>query len=310
MRFEIELDPQVEPFLHDHAMDGIPLLPGVMGIEGFAEVASLIASDLGCAGECFAVASIEDVNFESPLKFYRQQPRKATWRAVVMPDVSGPDVSGPNTSGPDTQNPGLVAHVTLESTREIAATQSQQHAVHFSGRVHLVPLPKDTDSAPATYPPSWNGEATVAPEAIYRVYFHGPAFQVLDGVQAGHERVVGRMRTDLPPMTGESKQTLTPPLLIELCLQTAGVWEIGKTGTLALPTAIDRVVIHHRPENGSLLYAEMEPKTGPGDKVQFDGHVVDEQGTVCVELYGYRTARLPDPIGEEKAAPLRAAIEE
>jgi len=299
LRFEVELDPQAEPFLHDHAMDGTPLLPGVMGIEGFAEVASLIASDLGCGGECFAVASIEDVNFESPLKFYRQQPRRATWRAIIMPD----------TSGPDTDSSGLVAHITLESTREIAATKTQQHAVHFSGRVHLVPLPKERDAAPTTQPPTWNGEATVEPKDIYRVYFHGPAFQVLDGVQAGSERVVGRMRADLPPMTGEPKQTITPPLLIELCMQTAGVWEIGKTGTLALPTAIDRVVIHHRPENGSSLYAEIEPKAGPGDEVRFDGYVVDEQGKIYLELQGYRTARLPDPVSEEKAAPLRAVIE-
>jgi NAD(P)-dependent dehydrogenase (short-subunit alcohol dehydrogenase family)/3-hydroxymyristoyl/3-hydroxydecanoyl-(acyl carrier protein) dehydratase len=297
LRFEIELNPQTEPFLHDHAMDGTPLLPGVMGIEGFAEVASLIASGLCCADEGYTVASIEDVNFESPLKFYRQQPRKATWRAAIMPDTSMPDRSA------------LVAHVTLESTREIAATQTQQHAVHFSGRVHLVPRPKEAGGAPGTQPPAWNGKATVGPKDIYRVYFHGPAFQVLDGVQADDEQVVGRMRADLPPMTGEPKETIIPPLLIELCMQTAGVWEIGKTGTLALPTAIERVVIHHTQENGSLLYAEMEPKAGPGDEVRFDGRVVDEQGQVYLELTGYRTARLPDPIDEEEAAPLRAVIE-
>ena len=36
---ETTLDPQVQPFLHDHQIDGTPVLPGVMGIEAFAEAA-------------------------------------------------------------------------------------------------------------------------------------------------------------------------------------------------------------------------------------------------------------------------------
>jgi hypothetical protein len=87
------------------------------------------------------------------------------------------------------------------------------------------------------------------------------------------------------------------------------VWEIGKTGTLALPTAIERVVLHRSQENGSLLYAEIEPRTGPGDEVSFDGRVLDEQGNLYLELTGYRTARLPESIAEEQVAPLKAAVE-
>ena len=31
-----ELDPTKQPFLYDHRIDGTPVLPGVMGMEGFA----------------------------------------------------------------------------------------------------------------------------------------------------------------------------------------------------------------------------------------------------------------------------------
>jgi hypothetical protein len=37
---EAELDPEKQPFLKDHALNGIPLLPGVMGIEGFSVAAN------------------------------------------------------------------------------------------------------------------------------------------------------------------------------------------------------------------------------------------------------------------------------
>jgi len=121
---EADLDPQAEPFLRDHALDGTPLLPGVMGIEGFAEVASLIATVLGpTSGKAetrrpFCVTQVEDVRFESPVKFYRHEPRTITWRALVTPDGER-----------------FVAQVVLESTRELKAKGATQHTRHFSGRV-------------------------------------------------------------------------------------------------------------------------------------------------------------------------------
>jgi hypothetical protein len=267
-----------------------------MGVEGFAEIASLIASNLGCAKPCYRVASIEDVNFTAPLKYYRGQARTAAWRAVVSPEAGG-----------------LVADVTLESTREIAATGAQQHATHFFGRVHLVPQAEEQAEPPTAGPLTWNGNAenagaVVEPADIYQVYFHGPAFQVLGGVQRQGESVVGKLAADLPAFTGAPRTMLTLPRLLELCLQTAGVWEIGKTGVLALPTAIERVVVHKMPDNGETLYAQMAARPGTDDELAFDGRVVDEKGQVYLELSGYRTARLPAPIDADQVAPLKAAV--
>ena len=285
--FEAELDPKVQPFLHDHAMDETPLLPGVMGVEGFAEVASLIAR-LGGAGS-LSVAEIDDVQFHAPLKFYRSEARPLTWHARVVPDGEG-----------------LRAEVTLESSRELKGGNVQQTR-HFSGRVRLAPQAEGKGPSRAEAP-KWNGAETLAPEAIYRVYFHGPAFQVLGGVQSDGVRVVGRFSQDLPPMTDQERETLVAPLLIELCLQTAGVWEIGKTGVLALPTAIEHVRVHGLPANGAQLYAEIEPRQGTADELVFDARVLDGEGVVYLELEGYRTARLPAPVPQADVAPLQALV--
>ena len=40
------------------------------------------------------------------------------------------------------------------------------------------------------------------------------------------------------------------PRLIELCFQTAGIWELGTTGRMALPSHIDRVELFGSPPNG------------------------------------------------------------
>ena len=44
------LDPGEQPFLDDHRIDGTPVLPGVMGIEAFAEVARVLLPELAGRG--------------------------------------------------------------------------------------------------------------------------------------------------------------------------------------------------------------------------------------------------------------------
>ena len=74
------LDPTEQPFLNDHRIDGIPVLPGVMGMEAFAESARLLAPD-------HHVISVEDVAFNAPLKFYRDEPRSWLSRRSFDPTV-------------------------------------------------------------------------------------------------------------------------------------------------------------------------------------------------------------------------------
>ena len=68
-RIETTLDPKMQPFLHDHNMDGTAMLPGVMGVDAFAEAALSILPG-------WNVEAVENVDFLVPLKFYRDEPRK------------------------------------------------------------------------------------------------------------------------------------------------------------------------------------------------------------------------------------------
>ena len=49
LRVETRLDPKAQPFLDHHRIDGTPVLPGVMGIEGFAELARLLLPEWSVA---------------------------------------------------------------------------------------------------------------------------------------------------------------------------------------------------------------------------------------------------------------------
>ena len=74
-----ELDPAAQPFLHDHRIEGTPVLPGVMGMEAFAEAARLLAPG-------WEVAAIEDVEFLAPFKWYRDEPRRLEVHVRAVPD--------------------------------------------------------------------------------------------------------------------------------------------------------------------------------------------------------------------------------
>ena len=107
------------------------------------------------------------------------------------------------------------------------------------------------------------------------------------------DRAVGLMTHDLPPNSAPADAaTLIAPRLIELCFQTAGVWEIANQGVMALPLAIGSVTTYRQPEQaeGARLFALVEAVDGG---TAFDARVVDESGTVYVALTGYRTVQLP-----------------
>ena len=257
LTLEADLDPKDQPYLYDHALRGIPVLPGVMGIEGFSVAAKHIGSVLASGKDGFEVDRLEDIHFLAAFKFYRKEPRRVTWVARAVRDSQG-----------------LVVTVTLESSRTLK-TGTDEHMHHFSGKVFLKSPEKESHEANAKAP-EWNGRYTVKAEDIYRLYFHGPAFQAL----------------------------------VELCFQTAGIWEIGKTGTMALPRAIESLTIYRQSINGANIYAVVIPSASANGELHFDARVVDSYGRLYLDLKDYRTSPMPDAVEPSLLAPLQELMKD
>jgi hypothetical protein len=108
-------------------------------------------------------------------------------------------------------------------------------------------------------------------------------------------RAIGLLAENLPANIhpGDTAE-LIAPRLIELCFQTAGVWQIRVQSTMALPLAIGSVTAYKQEhEADGRLYAIVEAVNG-GD--EFNAQVVDESGQVYVTLTGYRTVALPGKV--------------
>jgi hypothetical protein len=276
---ETDLNPAVQPFLDDHRIDGTPVLPGVMGMEAFAEAAALLTPP------GYRVACVEDVAFVAPVKFYRDEPRTLRVRAITVPEPSG----------------DLLVRCELSAERTLAGQEAPVRQVHFTGTVRLSQAESELCRVELDLEPH---EPVLSADQVYSFYFHGPAYQVVNAAWAAGEGSMAEM-ADLPTDRVPADAPLRiEPRLVELCFQAAGLWEAGREGQLALPTAVARLSVDAAVEPGSRLVATAH-QTAPGT---FDCRVVDADGVVLVRLDGYRSIPVPMPIPDEVSEALRDAF--
>jgi NAD(P)-dependent dehydrogenase (short-subunit alcohol dehydrogenase family) len=273
------LDPARQPFLDHHRIDGVAVLPGVMGMEAFAEAALLLAPGMH-------VVAVEDIDFLAPLKFYRDEPRTLSVQMVLGPHEDG-----------------LLGRARLVAERTLAGQSQAQRTVHYTGSVRLAPKPAAGEKS-ATPGPA-DGER-MTPQQVYAFYFHGPAYQVVASAWRAGDQAVAALAASLPENHQPPGAPLaTAPRLVELCFQAAGLWEAGLEGRLALPAHVDSARVLRDPAKAKGALHALARPSAPGC---FDCLVVDSAGQVIVRVDGYRSIPLPSPIAAAVAANLHAVF--
>ena len=203
------LDPATQPFLDHHRIDGTPVLPGVMGIEAFAEAARVLVPG-------WYVVGVENVEFRAPVKFYRDEPRTLTVTALLRPD------------GAD-----LVAECRLTAERPLPGTDRPSARSTSPGRYGLAdPPPRRNTTTPRSPKTPDAADArtrsTGCTSTVRRTRWSARPGRTPTGGGPLRRRPAAR-QADSPTLTG--------PRLVELCFQAAGLWEAGREGRLALPRA-------------------------------------------------------------------------
>ncbi len=267
---ETELDPGVQPFLFDHTPDeGTPWLPGVMATEALAELATVLAPG-------YRVAAVENEEMSGAFKFFRMEPRTLYLSASVEPTGDG----------------DLVAHTILRSvTKPAREGLLAQVKDHFLADVRLTAQPMDKPSRAFQVPAADSLPITAG--EIYRDFFHGPAYQVIERAGVDGNRCVVLLSASLPPNSSpDDVESLMAPRLVEACFQAAALWHTRVNHAMALPLGFASATAYRQPAEaeGRRLYCLCE--TGDGGAT-FEASVADEAGNVFVELLGYRTVSRP-----------------
>ncbi|MCB1189719.1 MAG: SDR family NAD(P)-dependent oxidoreductase [Leptospiraceae bacterium] len=269
---ETLIDPNKQGFLFDHKIDNIPVLPGVMGVESFAEISTILSQG-------FNVSAVRNVEYVSPFKFYRDQAKTLYLKGNVL-------YKDENT---------LISRTSLKSiTPPAREGLLEQEKLHFTAEVVLTRAELGKPSISFEIPTSQ--DKLVEKEAIYKIYFHGPAYQILEKVQLVGDKAIGWMPSSLPSDTNpENVEFIMSPRLIELCFQTAGIWEMSSKGVMALPLGIGSVTTYRDPSeaSGNKIFAVV---TAVNNGESFNAQVIDEAGNLYVDLIGYRTVQLPGSV--------------
>jgi hypothetical protein len=189
---------------------------------------------------------------------------------------------------------------------QVVVGREPEEKLHFTG---VVVLEQGEGQGMRTAVDGSGPVGGIGHEDIYRVYFHGPAYRVLEMVnRLSSGQVQGTMRTPLPSDTTNPNSTsMVGPRLVELCFQTAGVWEIGQTGQMGLPLVVERVTVFDPAPNGKDVVAELQAHPGV-DALSFDMRVRDDEGKVYLTVEGYRTSRIPGGLPDEALGHFRSVI--
>ena len=117
------------------------------------------------------------------------------------------------------------------------------------------------------------------------------------------DEVVGLFSDNLPANHDPADRgTLAYPRLIELCFQTAGLYELAGKSRMGLPYQIGRVEFLDSPARATGRVRAAVTEAGDD---HFDAQVVDDAGKVFMKLRGYRTMEMPDPVSADLLAPLK-----
>ena len=260
--------PPRQPFLHDHRIDGTPVLPGVMGMEAFAEAAPRPAARL--AGR-------------------RARGRRAAGAVQVLPRRAAH--AGAARAGPRRRRRHARRRLRAHRHAGRCPARREQETRHFTGRVRLA-----RECAPAPQrrrtpePPRPGGRrrprrrSTASTSTAPPTRCSGSAWRE-NGARGRH----ARRATCRPTTSRRRRRPSSCPRLIELCFQTAGVWELGtdRPDGAADATSTGSCGYAGADEPGP-LWAVVTPRDGGAD-----ADVVDEDGRVRVRLEGYRTIELP-----------------
>ncbi len=248
------------PFLFDHAIAGTPYVPGVMGIETFVETAKAVT---GAMPE-----GLEDVHFYLPIKLLRRNPQTVRIKANVENGQANMEIESDFINSKGIKMGNTRRHFTARTLNGFSSKWNE-----YKNKVNITNTYK------------------VTKEEIYSKYFHGPSFQVLDGILNIDENAVLAVYKKPKEVLFHDgpKNLLAYPMLIEAAFQTCGYRDLALENRMTLPDSIGKVYIHGKGQAPHTLYM-LGVFTGRNieGKSIYDAFVFDEKGKLWIELSDYQ----------------------
>jgi acyl transferase domain-containing protein len=297
--WEATLDRTVVPYLDDHRIQGVALLPA----SAFVEMA------LAAATVAFDSRSLvlRDIDFHAALFFPEAGPRAVhTVQVILAPGADG------EASFDIYSRPAGVAQSSKSWTRHASGKVCPQQN---NGVVPIVvPIIVRDVLAPIQEIQSRCSERLSGPDYYAKLeasgIHYGPAFQSVRELWRDNGRVLSPASTRIrSPVTGEVLgEVQVPgalnagfevyrlhPAIVDACLQTLGAALATESAEAApselyMPTHIDELRMHGQPAAHLWSHAQLQERAA--DSAKGEVRLMDDAGQVAVEIRGLRFVRL------------------
>ena len=272
LTLERRLQPQRDPLLGQHRLNGVPILPFTFGCELMAEAAALFAPG-------YVVERLENARVDIPVKFFRDAAVTLRVQVELVEDSSGIRVVEIETRSDFVRN-GVVL---------------QRDRLHHSARVVLREVRR-------------RGGLTIdIPERAGLVKSHslfqglrdpvelGPIYHNAAWIQTFEREVIGSVR--VPRHRELFSDTSYPvfqvdPLVLDTAFQIAANWDGHHHGLVSIPISVDRLTVNEtRPAGqGARVRAAVVRVEDPD--VIYDLVIASEEGTALIKVNGLRLRRV------------------
>jgi acyl transferase domain-containing protein/acyl carrier protein len=280
--WELTLGIDLIPFLADHRVQGLIILPAAAYLEFV----------LAAAVETFGPGdhSLEKVSFNKALVLEEDGYREA--QLVLSPEM-----------------PGKVSFQVFSSRAEAEELQ-ESWTLHASGTIqidHSVPMEATNGhtslevilSRCPELIPGADHYQTMAVQGLQ----YGPEFQGVEQIWRRDGEAIGRLNLS-DTVSSELDSYQVHPALLDACFQVLeasvprGAIENGAKGDTFLPVGLRSMTLYDRPDRGVWGYASLRLDDSNADVLEGDVLLLDESGQVLLEALGLRIQRLGLEIGQ------------
>lgn len=253
---EVQVDRASHPYLADHSIQGVPVVPVVLAVEWFARAARAFRADLELVG-------IEEIKVLRgiPLRSYDGAGDRLQVAVRQLENGDGALLS---------------LELRSEAGRHYSALARMMREAHpAQGRTPPVQLDR------------WDGRPVYGGEVL----FHGPAFQVIRDVEGMSKDGIAATLVGVDQAGWQGEPWQTDVAALDGGLQLALLWTEAALGGRSLPTGVAAIRLGrlgHGP-----LRAVLKGRHAKGGKGVSDLVLVDADGATVAEMTGVETHVLP-----------------
>ncbi|MCG3216154.1 MAG: SDR family NAD(P)-dependent oxidoreductase, partial [Candidatus Heimdallarchaeota archaeon] len=250
-RADYTITTQGDFYMSDHQIQGTPIFPGVMGLELFAEMYSLV--------ERKEPNIFKDVEFKAAIK----QRKDKSKEIYVEYNASQKTMKLKSDFVPKIDEKRIIEtehfKATVDSSKRKLSRKKKAISINES-KIELL-----------------------TKEDIYSIFFHGSSFQVLEKlVELSGVKAITKVNIPKEKLFAVSKyKEQIRPLTIEAAFQTAGLYDYIVNQKTSLPSKIEQVKIF---SNNSPKYVISEFITMDDSFSYYNIDVIDDKGDVIVRL--------------------------